>query len=67
MANTWPGMNSGGLAVGPWAQKRRGEQGKGEVRGGGGRSSESYPSGFLQQGLRFVLKRDKSHSEHEVP
>lgn len=38
MANTWPGMNSGGLAVGPWAQKRRGE----ERRGGEGRRWEEF-------------------------
>lgn len=57
MANTWPGLNSSSLAVGPGA------------RGEGRRWEESRdsPLWVSPTRLHFVLMGDKSHSEHKVP
>lgn len=52
MANTWLGLNSSSLAVGPGArgEERRGsrEESRWEERG-------THPSGFLQQALTLFL------------
>ena len=60
MANTWPGLNSGSLAVG--LEERRGS--REERRWEQSRDSPLWVSATSPH---FVLMRDKSHSEHKVP
>lgn len=57
MASTWPELNSSSLAVGLGAsgEKRRWEE------------SRDSPILVSPTSLHFVLKGDKSHSEHQVP
>lgn len=57
MANTWPGLNSSGLAVDPGAsgEERRWEE------------SRDSPLWVSPTSLHFVLKGDKNHSEYKVP
>ena len=64
MANTWPGLNSSSLAVGPGA---RGEERRGGREERRWEESRDRPLWASPTSPHFVLMGDKSHSEHKVP